>query len=200
MTADELSLNLETLVDDLLALKQLNPMSTTFPSLENLPIQLSYLRQSHREAYFNAQSIQQQNLTHREAAMHARIAKLNRDWYKSHLEADITSYERADLDFHPDDLITVQELQQILTPQELTSLSPKEIMIKRFQHEQLARLRAYGQVTQKQNAKKSLQSEMLSALALEDNMECSIFHAIQELEEVAKSHGIILDPPQEVTN
>ncbi|KNE65395.1 hypothetical protein AMAG_11028 [Allomyces macrogynus ATCC 38327] len=170
------------------------------PPIPNLPLEFAHalinLRTAHREAYQGAVHARAHNAGARNMAMNARRARLNRDWSINHVQSAVTSYERADLDFDPPDLITIDEMAA--TPAEaeaLANLSPHDLMAKRFNQERMARMRTHARVTQMQNVKKTAQAELLAALNKEDALDRDVMTWANQIDELAKRYGLDLSDP-----
>jgi hypothetical protein len=151
-----------------------NSLSSTFNQFPQIFVDL---RRYHREAYRDAEVSRSQSQLERDLALRARTDRLNRDWYKHHVEAVIESYERADLDFDPTDLISEEEMKDTLNPNELEAFPNKskaEVMALRFRQESVQRLRKRTQVTTLERTKKTQQDRLRLQLDKEESMDKTI--------------------------
>ncbi|KAI9179524.1 hypothetical protein H9P43_004851 [Blastocladiella emersonii ATCC 22665] len=173
------------------------PPPSARPSADGLKLSraLAKIRSVHRKSYVEAQRAQAAAMVYRDAAVQARLARLNRDWFKSHLEGDVKSYERADLEFNPPDLMSAAELRATLPESELAAfdaLPPRDQMRRRFKAERLARMRMHTALTGKQNSRKALVAKLQDALARETARDEEALKWCSVADNVAKLYGIDL--------
>ncbi|KAL7751537.1 hypothetical protein RI367_003000 [Sorochytrium milnesiophthora] len=114
-----------------------------------------------RTIYQNMMEARAASSQAREEAAKSRLSKLNRDWYKDHLQSDIEINNGFSNSFEFDSLVSEEEVLAAEPVVEgAAPLAAHELALKRIEHEYLARQNLRQVLTKREGKLKSVRSEV----------------------------------------